>query len=392
MIPGRDQKAILKNVTDQMERFGLDALILTTIYDVAHVTGHYSRQLYRNGMPGPTLACVTAEGEVGLITGDWERLTSEKDCDPSIHIITYPMWMYIEDFDNKGLEKQVSPDPDKTYKMAISFLRQYPSVKKVGVDWRWIPYQAGKIFINEFGEENVVDCRPALTAARTFKTPWEIDMLRRNARLSERAMYLTALDIVPGMTIADTQAIHHKHCIELAPDLVQIAQGNTVGPNFNPSPIPYEYRIQFGDLVRLDGGIYTNTYKADCARTFAVGKTTPDREELYARLFNGHCVGMDMIKPGVRMCDVYHAVYKAIGIPEYVRAHFGHSISDDLSGEEGPFISPKETRVFEPGMVMCLEVPFYSSRRQTYSVEDTFLITETGVDRFTTPVPSLYLR
>lgn len=88
------------------------------------------------------------------------------------------------------------------------------------------------------------------------------------------------------------------------------------------------------------------------------------------------------------MCDVFYGVEQAIGMSEYVRGHFGHSISCDISGEEAPFISPEETRTFEPGM--CFETPFYSSRRHTYNIEDTFVVTEEGIELFTHASPSLY--
>lgn len=54
-------------------------------------------------------------------------------------------------------------------------------------------------------------------------------------------------------------------------------------------------------------------------------------------------------------------------------------------------VAPNETRVFEPGMVMCVETPFYSSTRHTYNIEDTFVVTKTGIELFSRASPSLYL-
>ena len=70
-------------------------------------------------------------------------------------------------------------------------------------------------------------------------------------------------------------------------------------------------------------------------------------------------------------------------IPSYNRGHFGHSIGCNLFCEEYPMINPAETRTFEPGMVLCVEIPYYSSFNNSYNIEDTILITENGVDRFT---------
>ena len=121
------------------------------------------------------------------------------------------------------------------------------------------------------------------------------------------------------------------------------------------------------------------------------GHTLPEREELFAELWKGYEYALANIGPGVRMCDLFRGVESVIRIPGYVRGHFGHSISCDISGEEAPFIGPKEMREFQPGMVMCIEFPFYSSRRQTYNIEDTVLITEDGFELFSKASPTLGL-
>ena len=48
-----------------------------------------------------------------------------------------------------------------------------------------------------------------------------------------------------------------------------------------------------------------------------------------------------------------------------------------------PTISRNDTATLEPGMVMNLEIPYYSSFNNSYNFEDTFLVTENGIDRFT---------
>ena len=74
-----------------------------------------------------------------------------------------------------------------------------------------------------------------------------------------------------------------------------------------------------------------------------------------------------------------------------VRGHQGHSIGCSLFSEEYPFIAPGEDRGFEENMVMNIELPYYSSKNQTYNIEDTFLVTKTGIELFTKASPSLYI-
>lgn len=392
MIKGREQQAILEKLMAQMEKAKLDALILTSADGVFYSTGFAARSLYRSGKTGNAVSVVTSDGKVALICSEFEKMSAQEVCDPSVHIEAYPVWIYIEDYAYAGMKKEVQPDLNKTFRMAAEFIPQCGHPLKIGVQNKWITHDAYDFLEGTYGKGNVVDCTRVLAEARTLKTPWEIEVLRHNAKLSELAMYKTMKETVPGMTFSDIHACFHRVCLELAPDLTTISQSHTFGTHIAPAWMPQDTPLMRGDIVRLDGGPYTNGYKSDLGRTYAVGNyTLPEREELYASLWRGYEWGISHIGPGVRMCDVFRGVEQAIGIPQYIRGHFGHSISCDISGEEAPFIAPDETRIFEPGMVMCFETPFYSSRRHTYNIEDTFLVTENGVELFTHASPSLYI-
>lgn len=391
MIEGREQRRIVEKLTAQMEQQGLDALLLTSADGVFYSTGFAARSLYRSGKTGNAVSVVTSNGKVTLVCSEFEKMAAQKVCDPSVHIEAYPVWIYIEDYAFEGMTKEVQPDLNRTYRMAAEFIPQDKPVR-VGIQSKWITYEAGCFLRERFGADRVADCSKLLAEARLLKTPWEIKVLRHNAQLSELAMYKTMKATVPGMTHADVHTCFHRTCLDLAPDLTAVSQSHTFGSSIAPAWMPAETPLMRGDLVRLDGGPYTNGYKSDLGRTFAVGNTTlPEREELYAALWKGYEWGIRHIGPGVRMCDIFRGVEQAIDMKEYIRGHFGHSISCDISGEEAPFIAPEETRVFEPGMVMCFETPFYSSRRHTYNIEDTFAVTENGIELFTHASPSLYI-
>ena len=392
MISGRDQAAILKKLQNEIIKADLDAIILTSAGGVFYATGFAVRSLYRSGKTGNAMAVVTASGDVSLICSEFEKKTAVQECDPMIKIESYPVWIYIEDYAVDNMIKEVQPDLNRTYRIASQFVPHKSSGAKIGVESKWITYEAGTFLRETFGETNVVDCTKVLNEARTIKTPWEIEVLRHNARIAEKAMYITGKAIVPGMTTADVHYIFHKTCLDMAPDMTAVSQSHTIGADFSPAWIPLETRINRGDLIRLDGGPYTNGYKSDLGRTFAIGGiASKDKEELYASLWRGYEWAIKHIGPGVKMCDIFEGTQRAIGIKNYVRGHHGHSISCDISGEEPPFIAPKETRVFESGMVMCFETPFYSSTRQTYNIEDEFLITENGIELFTQAMPTMYL-
>ena len=69
----RDQKAIIQRLTEQMDKDNLDALILTSGDAVFYATGYASRDLYKNGQTGGTVAVVTKDGRPELLSANLQE-------------------------------------------------------------------------------------------------------------------------------------------------------------------------------------------------------------------------------------------------------------------------------------------------------------------------------
>jgi Xaa-Pro aminopeptidase len=146
---------------------------------------------------------------------------------------------------------------------------------------------------------------------------------------------------------------------------------------------PNETRIKRGAVIRFDVGGRYRHYRADIARNGIIGE--PDQKTV--RYHNAICVGMykaiDMIKPGVKVADVFDAAVEAVrreGIPHYQRSHIGHGIG--LDGYDAPNIAPSNGESFEEGMVICVETPYYEMGYAGLQVEDTMVVTRDGIDTF----------
>jgi len=394
MLELRDQLAIQNRLQSCMAKDGLDALILTGPETIFYASGFASQFLTLSNQIGLTAVVVPREGKMTLICNEFENqaaVSTTKD----LNIVTYPVWIYIEDYDDGNLaDKPAQPDLNRTFRMAAEIIRDtVGGDAKVGVEIEKIPYVKGLYLKETFGD-NLVDATQTLIESRVIKTPWEIDVLRRAAQISEIAMEQTARQVVPGMTEADVMRLFKMNCQAQSPDVMDILQAHTFGKDFAPAIVPRHNRLNVGDVLRLDGGPIYCGYGSDLARTYVLGnKTDKRREEIYATLWKGNKTAINMLGPGVRMCDVFNAVQAAIkaDIPGFKRGHHGHSIGCNRFTEEYPMISGVETRTFEPGMVFCLEMPYYSSKNNSFNIEDTFLITENGVEFFTMANESLYL-
>lgn len=394
MFEMRNQLDIMDRLYGVMEKNKLDAMILASPEAIFYATGFASNFLYLSNQIGLTLAVIPKAGKATLICNEFEYQAAVAAC-KDVNIISYPVWIYIEDYDKgDSSEKPAQPDLNQTFKTAIEVITSHYHNPIIGVQSEVISHSKWNYLIETVGRNNLKDCSQALTEARMIKTKWEIEVLRKAAELSEVAMVQTANAVVPGMTEADITQIFKMYCQKASADVVTVLQAHTFASDFAPAVIPRHNRIKSGDIIRLDGGVMYCGYGADLARTFALGNTTyKRREEIFSTLLKGYRHAKQMLGPGVPMCDVFNEVIKVIraDIPTYKRGHHGHSIGCNRFTEEAPFIAPNEKRVFEPGMIFCLEMPYYSSKNHSYNIEDTFLITDDGVEFFTSSNESLYL-
>jgi Xaa-Pro aminopeptidase len=67
---------------------------------------------------------------------------------------------------------------------------------------------------------------------------------------------------------------------------------------------------------------------------------------------------------------------RAAGIPHYQRHHVGHGIG--LEPYDPPTIAPGSDTALEPGMVFCVETPYYEHGWGGVQVEDAVEVTAAG--------------
>lgn len=124
--------------------------------------------------------------------------------------------------------------------------------------------------------------------------------------------------------------------------------------------IPSNRKLKEGDLVSLDLGVRYDGYYADAARSWVVGKGSPEVLRLIQVAREAFLVGVDSVRePGKRIGDLSHAIQKVIEGHGFgvVRDYVGHGIGQAIHEEpqvpnfgragQGPRI--------EPGLVLAIE-------------------------------------
>ena len=88
---------------------------------------------------------------------------------------------------------------------------------------------------------------------------------------------------------------------------------------------PSERVLKEGDIVSLDAGVYYKGFHTDAARTYAVGKVSPELQALMEATEQSFYKGMLQARVGNRISDISHTV------EEYIKP-FGYGIVRDFTG------------------------------------------------------------
>lgn len=383
----RNQYEIQSKLQNELKKKNVDVLLLTKQESIFYATGFSSRFLRLMQKPGVAYAIVPAEGNIVLIVNDFEKQAAEYQT-TDVTVKKYNSWIFIEDDsqEKSEIKKTAEMNLGQSFDIAVDVIKGIKIDPVIAVERSNLTWDDYEELAGRFGRENIVDGTPLFNVARTLKTKWEIEVLRRAAQIAEEAFYLTAKELEPGHTEVDLHAIYKKHAFALDKNVTEALMISSVGPNYSAAAIPRDYVLQEGDIVRLDGGVTYFGYQSDIARTFVIGgNATTKQEERYQAILAGFQKGLSLIKPGVKFSDVFEVTQRTVqesGIPQYIRGHVGHSISVDTFIEEHPMIAPSSDLVFEEGMVLCFECPYYSTTGG-YNVEDTFVVTKDGIDLFT---------
>ena len=123
--------------------------------------------------------------------------------------------------------------------------------------------------------------------------------------------------------------------------------------------IPDEAALREGDILGVDCGVVYKGYYGDAARTFAVGRVSPEAERLIAVTRRALELAVAAVQPNRRLSDIGHAVQSYVESQGYsvVREFVGHGIGTAL--HEDPQVpnygEPGRGPKLKPGLVLAIE-------------------------------------
>jgi methionyl aminopeptidase len=199
-----------------------------------------------------------------------------------------------------------------------------------------------------------------------FKSPEEIDKMRKAGQIVARTIDRLALAVAPGMTTSHLDALAEQTIRSTG--AVPSFKGyrgfpGTICTSVNEQVvhgIPGKRAIKEGDILKLDVGAVWEGYHADSAISMFVGEPPSDIAEKLVRVTEESLeAGIAMLRPGGRLSDVGHAVQQVVEGAGFscVREYAGHGVGRAL--HEDPQVpnygDPGRGPVIRPGLVVAIE-------------------------------------
>jgi methionyl aminopeptidase len=252
--------------------------------------------------------------------------------------------------------------------------------------------------------------------AVTIKRPAEVDRMRAAGAILADILAVLRAEIRPGVTTGDLDEIAARMIRDAG--AVSSFKGYGSHPPFPAVTctsindevvhgIPSgRRRLADGDLISVDIGCIVDGWHADCARTWPVGRVSPELARLVEATRRGMEAGIAAAVPGNRIGDIGHAIESVAHENGYgiVRHFVGHGIGRSM--HEDPQV-PNYGRagtglLIEAGMCFAIEPMFTLGGDEVYVTDDgwtvrtsdgatsahfenTLVVTESGPDVLTDP-------
>lgn len=175
-----------------------------------------------------------------------------------------------------------------------------------------------------------------------LKTAEQIRLMKDAGRITGEAI-LKARDVIrPGVSTWEVDRVIHDYIVKCGAKPSFLGYAGFPGSacvSVNSEiihGIPSRKRIlEEGDLVKVDVGALYRGYHGDSAKTFAVGRVSPEAERLIERTRECFYRGVAKAVAGNRIGDVGHAVQTCAEEAGFsvVREYVGHGVGSHLHEE-----------------------------------------------------------
>ncbi|MEL7099875.1 MAG: aminopeptidase P family protein [Pseudomonadota bacterium] len=367
-----EYEARLGGLRDIMAHKGIDAVVLTSMHNVAYYSGFLYCAFGR-----PYAQVVTATETVTFSAGidaaqPWRRCYGDN--------ITYTDWQR------------------NNYWRAI--LSVTGPGKVIGFEGDHISVAQKTLLDDVLSPSRTIDIAPATMMQRFHKSPAELELIRSGAAVADVGGYAIRDAIREGVREIDVaMAGRDAMELEIARRFPDAEYRDTwvwfqSGINTDGAHNPVTARcLQRGDILSLNTFPMISGYYTALERTLFVAEVDPASLAVWEANVAAHEYGMSLLKPGVSCAAVTQAINEFFAerdLLQYRTFGYGHSfgvLSHYYGREAGLELREDIDTVLEPGMVISMEpmltIPEGTPGAGGYREHDILIITEDGNENIT---------
>ncbi len=367
-----EYEARLEGLRDLMEMHELDAVVLTSMHNVAY----YSGFLYCSF--GRPYACVVTASDcttisAGIDAGQpWRRSFGDN--------ITYTDWQR-----------------DNFWRVVASVVG---TGKAVGVEADHLTMVQAEKLNTFLKPKRGMDIAPGTMQLRMMKSPAEIALIRQGAQVADvggyairEAIRVGAREIdvaMAGRDAMEAEIARRFPDAEYRDTWVWFQSGiNTDGAH---NPVTAR-KLARGDILSLNCFPMISGYYTALERTLFVGQCDPASLKIWEANVAAHEYGMTLLKPGKSCAEItgeLNAFLAERDLLQYRTFGYGHSfgvLSHFYGREAGLELREDIDTVLEPGMVISMEpmltIPEGQPGAGGYREHDILVVTEEGNENLT---------
>ena len=362
IAPPECHHARLRRVRDDLASRQLDALVVTSLPNIAYLTGLFA-----------TSASLVVSSEYFQLLIDGRYLEAARVRENALAGLTVT-------------EVPVAGSPaDST----AAILRSLGN-SRVGIEAaRMTVRQHQDLLARVPAHVDLVPTDDVIEHHRAIKDSWELEVLRdAGARLSAAAKCIIPKVLAGSserqLTAQAELELRRVGFDRIAFDTIVASGPNSAMPHYRPG----DRRLETGDLVIVDIGGVLDGYTVDMTRTVTVGPSTARQRYVLERVAAAQLAAFGSIRIGGAASDVDTAareVLERAGVAEAFSHGTGHGLG--LEVHERPRVSryrsDSSTETLQAGMVFTLEPGAYFPGWGGVRIEDDVALTAGGAEWLT---------
>ncbi|MDQ1240410.1 MAG: Xaa-Pro dipeptidase [Thermodesulfobacteriota bacterium] len=327
-------------------------------------------------------------------------------------------------FVRKSFERAVQQSPLDQIVSIASFSQMRDEIlaqsssrmSSLGLELDVLPVNNFRVYEELFPNTEMTDVSGSIRETRMIKSAYEIDLIKRAAEMNND-LFVSVKDILKegltelefsGLLEARYRKNGHQGYVRVRSFNQDIFYGHimsgrhlavpscSLGPTGGPGPhasFPYGAGmkiIQRNEPIQIDYVGVFEGYLVDQARTFFLGEPASDFLSLHALALSIQSAVATGGLPGTKAESLYDLAIDMASEAGSLEGFLGHPMPVPFLGhgvglelDELPIVGKRSPHVLQEGMVIALEPKFILPGRGLAGIENTFVVTKTGMEKLT---------